>query len=128
MFDISTEALKTARWAFQEGTQQLNRHYHEIEDVKQLLSGMSSMSRTMNTLTGLQSDIRRESLCEETLAEASMMIAIKYDNCEEEILSNIDNGKFGIKVTSPTIATFNYHNNCKRINMTVLRELLEIFD
>jgi hypothetical protein len=128
MFEIYTDGLRTASRAFAEGSGQLNRNAYDIEDVKHMLSGMSSMGAIISSLNYLQNDVRREASQERALFETGIWIARRYDDCEDEIISNMDNEKFEISVPQFRVIRFsrNWRSN-RRINMQVLNEILDLF-
>ncbi len=128
MFQVNTDGLRSASYPINDGRYQLNRNYYEIEDVKGLLSGLSGMWKVIGTLNALQENVRMEAGQEEALYNTIQMIAKKYTDCEEEIIDNMDNGKFGFGVSSPRTALFRLdRSRTTKIDEKVLKELLALF-
>ena len=129
MFQISTDGVRSASYSIRDGSNQLNRKYHEIDDVMHMIRGLSGMNQVLTTLSRLQSNVRTEARQEEVLYETIRMIVSKYDECEDEIIENMGNGKFGFEVTSPRVSLFRSGNvNVNRVDTKVLQELLELFN
>ena len=129
MFQINTDGVRSASYSIRDGGNQLNRHYYEIEDVKGLLSGLSGMVQVIATLNSLQNDVRLEARQEEALYETAQRIVIRYEDCEEGIIENMDNDKFGFGVTSPKNSLFRLDKvDSGKVNIKVLKELLGLFN
>ncbi len=129
MFDIYTDGLRTAAMRFQDGSNGLIRNTYEIEDVKSLISGLSGMDFVISVLNGLQDDVRLEARQQEALYSTGTWIARRFDDCEDDILANMDNEKFEINVPNYRMIDFkrNMISQNTNINHVVLNEILELF-
>lgn len=129
MFEIYTDGLRTAVRSFNEGSGQLNRNAYEIEDVIHMISRLSSMGPIISSLHNLQGDVRREATQERALYETGTWISRRYDDCEDDIIANMDNGKFQISVPQYRVTGFSRNRKSdKKVNIQVLNELLDLFN
>lgn len=128
MFEINTDDLKTAARIIQDGSRILYKNAYEIEDVKYLLQGISSMGPIIATLNVLEYDVRREAGQEDAIYDTGIRIARRYDDCEEDIINNMDNDKFRISHPVYTITGFGRDRVNRNIDHKILDEILDLFD
>ena len=128
MFQIDTDVVRITSYSIDDCSRQLNRDYHRIAEVKVLLRGNSAMNRVIGTLNSLQGDVMMEARQEEALYNTVQMITKRYADCEQAIVDNMDNGKFGIYL-HPAIRIVRALELKKfeGLNRKVLGELLELF-
>ncbi|MCR5556411.1 MAG: hypothetical protein K6F75_02490 [Butyrivibrio sp.] len=131
MFRINTDAVKSASYWLADGREELNRYVREIERIKPMIAGMSSMGNVIATLGNLQNDVKSEAAQEGLLFEVVRRITGTYENADENIEFRIENGKFRIVVQKYSMAGFNYNDvnrlSNSNINLKTLKELTELF-
>ncbi len=128
MFKINTDGFKTAAGAFREGSQQLHRNESAIDDIRHMISNLSDMEDVVSVLYDLKTDVRKEGVQETALYETGLWIARRYDDCEDEIITNMDNTKFEISVPQYTMTGFSRNSRTgRKINTEVLNEILDLF-
>ena len=128
MFEINTDDFKAAVRRFQDGSRSLQRNAYEIEDVKYLLQGISCMGPIIGSLSALEDNVRLEARQEGALYDTGIRIARRYDDCEEEIMDNMDNDKFRINLPVYTLTGFVRDIGNRKIDHRILDEILDLFD
>ena len=130
MFDIDTTAVRAKSIALSEGSSELNRNAAEIGDVKSLLYGLSSMGPILSSLDTLITNVRLEAHYEEALYTAAQRIVRAFEDCEQEIMSYMDEDKFDIRVPVYGTPNFNLKSRTSdpRVDNKTLNELLELFN
>ena len=98
MFEINTDSLRTSAEVFREGSELLRRNVNEIEDILHTVSGLSGMDVIITSLTGFQGEASREATQQQALYETGILISRCYDDCEDDILSNINEDKFQMDI------------------------------
>ncbi len=127
MFEINTDGLRTSSEVFREGSELLNRTANEIEDIQHRISGLSGMETIIASLTNLCGEVRKEATQQQALYETGTLISRYYDDCEDDILSNISDDKFRME-TSYRLTDFSRaRRSNERINRQALDEVLELF-
>ena len=94
MFEINTESVRREYHIYSDGADDINRYRSEVLDVCNEVSSLSSMEDICGALEHIASDLSRENISMAAIAEAILRITGKFDDTEEEIISDIEKLRF----------------------------------